>query len=900
MRAHQHHDAGGASGTGVLARFAVPIAGALLIFGALGAWHPRPAGLQGFVSLPWWVLALVFVVTLSSPLRLPRFGRSGFLTIWLSEVPLALGLFLSAPIHLFAARIVATVAVEALHRRRPPPRVFAEIGTSAIGTGTALIVFDAVLRVTPLRSATGVDQISAHGGPTAIGVLSGLSGVLAALILASLVEAVATELLPGCRVAGELGPAEVDSGQDWYRLSGQIVLAIGVAVLSALVAFLFVIASPDGRAALTLTVLGTAGLLVHQVFASLADQRTSLERLYELSDDLVTGPGRSDVVALVLRRSMSLVRADIAEVRLAGPTPGIFLRWRLGKGDGAPRGPEPVKGSTEGLRREQDTAEPETRLAVPLRTAGGGGALVVSRDGGRRFREEEVRLLETVANHASVALRNGQLIERLHDEARHDELTGLPNRLGLRESLDVVAERAAGGGPRCAVMLLDFDGFKAINDTLGHAAGDELLQVLADRLARIAHGRALVARLGGDEFAVLTTESVSEHEATTLARLLLTVFDEPVAVAESRLRIGGSLGIALGPRHGATGSDLMRNADIAMYAAKQSGGGFRMFSPDMVEDSPVLLALAGDLQDAIRRGGLDVVVQPIVELNSGGVHSVEVLARWHHPEHGRINPETLFEAAERSGLVPVLSAYILDRTLALNRRWLDGGHQVRVAMNLATRWLADPELPEQVGQALDAFQVPADLVCLELTERGVIADPLRVGRTLERLRETGVHLAVDDFGTGYSSMTYLSRLPIDQLKIDKAFVKGMRHNERDSAIVRSIIDLGRNLGLEVVAEGVSDRAAQRELLGMGCGLAQGYLFSRPMDPEGLPRYLQAVHRWVPELRAGVPRTPSPEGLVPTQMSAPPSLDDLAVPPRSQGGQEDSSSGAARSRMVNPG
>jgi diguanylate cyclase (GGDEF)-like protein len=880
MRAHQHRDASGGSDTGVLARCAVPVAAAFLIVGTLGAWHARPAGLEGFVSLPWWVMALLFGVTLSSPLRLRGMFHGELSTIGFSGVPLALGLFLAAPVQVLIARLVATFAVETLHRRRSPTRAFLETGVAAVGTGTALVVFDLVLRITPLRSATGVDLISARGGPTAIGLLSGLSGVLAALIVAALVEVAVTELMPGCRPRGR---STADGGeQDWYQLTGRMLVTVGIAVLSAVMAFLFVIASPDGRAALTLAVLGAGALLVHQVFASLADQRTSLERLYELSDDLVTGPGRSDVVTLVLRRSMALVRADVAEVRLAGPEPGRFLRWSLDR-NGSPQGPEPVKEPTEGLRRGQVSAEPGTRLAVPLRTAGGGGTLVVSRGGGRQFRNEEVRLLETVANHASVALRNGQLIERLHEEARHDELTGLPNRLGLRESLDVIAQRASEGSERCAVMLLDFDGFKAINDTLGHAAGDELLRVLADRLARIAHGRALVARLGGDEFAVLTTAAVSERDATALARLLLTAFDEPVAVAESRLRVGGSLGIALGPRHGATGSDLMRNADIAMYAAKQSGGGLRMFSPDMVEDSSVVLALAGDLQDAIRRGGLDVAVQPIVDLASGGVHSVEILARWLHPEFGRVDPETLFEAAERSGLVSVLSAHVLDRALALNRRWLDGGHQVRVAVNLATRWLADPELPEQVGQALDTYQVPAHLVCLELTERGVIADPRRVGRTLERLRESGVHLAVDDFGTGYSSMTYLSGLPVDQLKIDKAFIRGMRNNERDSAIVRSIIDLGRNLGLEVVAEGVSDRAAQRELLGMGCGLAQGYLFSRPMDPEGLPRYLQAVHRWVPELRAGARGGRLPEGLVPVQPGAPTLLDGRSVPPQRDGG-----------------
>lgn len=894
MREHHLPSPSGApaSDPGLLARCAVPASGALFIAGGFGVVHPRPAGLHAFISLPWWVLALFFAVALASPLRLQGVVRSAPAAIGVSAVPLAMGLFLASPVHLFTGRVVATFLVEALHRRRGPRAALIETGAAAAGTGIALVVFDLLLRLTPLGTASGSTLISAGDGPSWLGLLSALGAVIGALLPATAVEVVVTEVLPGCRHRGtgahpEWSGEPAASPPVAPRLVGRLILATGVAVLSAVAGLMCVVASPDGRAALTLAVTGSAALLVHQVFASLADQRSSLERLYELSDDLAAAPGRADVVSLVLRRSMALVRADATEVLLTGPAPGQVLRWRLER-DGAPVGPEPVGGAAERGRssagapvpagqvpaagtaprnlaplRQAPAADsgggivaagPGTWLEVPLRTSGGGGTLVVRRAGGHRFRAEEARLLETVANHASMALRNGQLIERLHDEARHDELTGLPNRLGLRESLDATAARAAEGGQRCAVMLLDFDGFKAINDTLGHATGDELLRVLADRLARIAEGRATVARLGGDEFAVLTTHAVSEPDATVLARTLLTVFDEPVAVSGSRLRVGGSLGIALGPRHGATGSDLMRNADIAMYAAKQAGGGLRVFSADLVEDGAVTLALAGDLQDAIRQGELDVAVQPIVDLGSGGVHSAEVLARWYHPELGEIAPETLFTAAERSGLVTVLSAHILDRALALSRRWRDGGHQVRVSVNLAARWLADPGLPEQVGGALERHGVPADLVCLELTERGVIADPHRVGRTLERLRASGVHLAVDDFGTGYSSLTYLSGLPVDQLKIDQAFVRGMQRNERDLAIVRSIVDLGRNLGLEVVAEGVSDRAVQRELLGMGCRLAQGYLFSRPMAPEGFPEYLASVRRGVPEPRPRLRRT----------------------------------------------
>jgi predicted signal transduction protein with EAL and GGDEF domain len=304
------------------------------------------------------------------------------------------------------------------------------------------------------------------------------------------------------------------------------------------------------------------------------------------------------------------------------------------------------------------------------------------------------------------------------------------------------------------------------------------------------------------------------------------------------LRLGGSLGIALGPVHGRTGAELMRHADIAMYAAKAAGGGWRTFSPELDETDAATLTLASDLRDALTRDEIDVAVQPIVELATGRVHSVEVLARWEHAHLGPVRPADLFAAAEQSGQVPALSGRILDRALALCADWHERGSPVRVAVNLAPRWLADGGLPEHVATALAARNLPADLLCLEITEPSVIADPRRAVATLVRLREMGVHLSVDDFGTGYSSLTYLSRLPVDQLKIDKSFVVRLDASARDLAVVRSIVDLGRNLGLEVVAEGVSNGGVGPLLLEMGCTLAQGYHFSRPISPDAVPAYLE--------------------------------------------------------------
>ncbi|MFZ0159549.1 MAG: EAL domain-containing protein, partial [Kineosporiaceae bacterium] len=498
-------------------------------------------------------------------------------------------------------------------------------------------------------------------------------------------------------------------------------------------------------------------------------------------------------------------------------------------------------------------------VLVPLSAGGAvdgmvsGHLLVADRRGeGRAFTDADLRLLETVANHAGVALSNARLIERLHDEARHDELTGLPNRASFRESLDgaCAAVEASTGG--FAVMLLDFDGFKAINDTLGHSAGDEVLRVIGARLAASVAGSAVVARLGGDEFAVLAPGCHDERDARVLARQLLAAFDQPVVVGDARLHLGGSLGVALAPLHCLDATDLMRAADVAMYAAKAGAGGLRVFTADLLELDTMTLTLGGDLRDALARDEIEVVVHPLLVLASEELHSVEVLARWHHPVHGEVNPQVFFAAAEQAGLVAVLSARILEQALAQCRHWLDEGTAVRCAVNVAPRWLADEALPEIVGAALARHRVPAELLCLELTERSVIADPRRVTHTLQRLRALGVRLSVDDFGTGYSSLTYLSRLPVHQLKIDKSFVSRIADSERDLAIVRSLVDLGRHLGLEVVAEGVSNDAVRALLEEIGCLLAQGYLFTTPFAPVELESFVTGRRVSSPVYQIGLP------------------------------------------------
>ncbi len=797
----------------------------LAALGTVALFLHRPDPLTAFTQLHWWGLAALFAVTEICVVNI-QFRRQNEVLSF-SDVPLVMGLFLASPSSLMLGRLVGSLAVFLLYRRQTGIKALLSSALVLAGTAIAEITFVA---------AAGGDSISVRGGLAAVFATS----------FAGLAVGVAVARVQTWRDYTQLLP-EISRTATWPVLTG---------VLVGLIGLIPVMAFSDGEAALPIAVLGAAVLLGYRALATLTDRHARLERLYQLSDALAGAPGSADVVRSVLSQSADLLRAGYAEVMLGGAGTGEHL-WSLRSG-------EQVYGPVEPGAHHRSLAFPPTGLLVvrganpaeveflagrkireaiivPLRIDGpiAGHLLVADRLGEERgFVAGDVRLLETVANHGTVALRNGRLIEQLHFEARHDELTGLPNRLNFRTLLDEAAEATTRGFP-CAVMVLDFNGFKAINDSLGHPAGDELLRVLAGRFKEAVGTEAVVARLGGDEFAVLSG-SPDAATAQALAVKLLAAFEEPVSLAGTRLRVGGSLGIALGPAHGKTGADLLRKADVAMYVAKSAAAGWRMYSSDMTIQSPEGLTLASDLRDAIRADEIGIVVQPLVDLATGAVHSFEALARWQHPTLGEIPPEEFFAAAERSGQVPALSKRVLDQALAACRVWMDAGYPLRVTVNLAPRWPTDETLPDQIGRALALYRIPADLLSLEITESSALAEPKLADEVLSKLREMGVHLSVDDFGTGYSSLTYLSRLPVDQMKIHQSFTQRMYESPRDRAVVQSIIDLGRNLGLEIVAEGVTDPGTRRALQEMGCHLAQGYLFTPPMAVEDVPRLVRRV------------------------------------------------------------
>jgi diguanylate cyclase (GGDEF)-like protein len=412
-----------------------------------------------------------------------------------------------------------------------------------------------------------------------------------------------------------------------------------------------------------------------------------------------------------------------------------------------------------------------------------------------------------------------------------DPLTGLANRKALEaEVADQISAHPAGGAV-FALLLLDLDRFKHVNDALGHELGDRLLVAVADRIAHAVRPGDLVARLGGDEFAVVAPGLAGAAHAGTLAAQIAEALDEPAALDGLPLDIGGSIGIAVYPEHGADFVTLMRHADVAMYDAKSRGAVAALYAPESDHNSPERLSLLADLRRALEVPGSSEIAfyyQPQVELKSGAVVGVEALLRWHHPERGPVDPEEVIRVAEHSAVMRLITLRVVDDVVAQLAKWSAEGVRLRVSINVSVRDLHTGEIVDRLAERLVQHDVGPDQIQLEITEGALMADPRRVLTTLRRLDRLGVALSLDDFGTGYSSMQHLRRLPLAEVKIDRSFVLGMAEDPDDEAIVRSIIELAGALGLRVVAEGVEDERTFRMLASYGCHAAQGWYYARPM------------------------------------------------------------------------
>jgi diguanylate cyclase (GGDEF)-like protein len=740
----------------------------------------------------------------------------------LSEAPLVIGLALVAPPVLLVSRLVASLAIYS-YRRTAPVKAAFNLALVAAETGIAVRVSQAI---TPVRADRPGGWLAA----------------IAAILVADLASAVWVTIAV---TATQGRPRRRDLANFVPRLLLGALLITSFGLVGALA-----IRAEPWSAAL-LAGVGLLVVLSYRSYASLAQRHATLAEVHAFAQRVVGTTGSRELLTLLLTDSAKLVAADTATVWLTDPPPGLPAGLRV-------RHEGPLEALADApdddVRRRLLNDGQSVLLARGsksdwLEGRGFREALLVALPGGAgrplglleldnrlgdmsTFSEEDARAAEALAAHVAIALNNDWLRERSVHDATHDALTSLPNRSLLAARLARCAESAA------AVLLVDLDRFQEINDSLGHASGDAVLKQVAARLCQVVPPAGTVARLGNDEFAVLLP-GAKKAAAMALAREIRAALLQPVLVEGIGLDVSCAVGVAVIPEDGRDAELLLRRAETALRKAKAAEPPVQAWSPSMEASDPRRLARVGELRKALDADQIEVHYQPKVRLPGGEVVGVEALVRWRHPEDGLLASDEFLPMAERTGLVVPLTQVVLRIALQQCRRWLDNGRRIPVAVNLSARGLLDPDLIPTVRGLLAAYRLPPEMLSLEITESSVMADVPRALPVLRELADGGSSLSVDDFGTGYSSLAYLRQLPVSEVKIDKSFVRDMGTDESDVAIVSTIIGLARQLGLSVVAEGVEDEGSRDRLIELGCDVAQGYLFSRPLPPDRLDAWLTA-------------------------------------------------------------
>jgi diguanylate cyclase (GGDEF)-like protein len=770
------------------------------------------------------------------------FGAAQVATVWIpfrrqahawtmSEAPLVLGLALLAPGMLLLAQLVGrAIAVIGWQRQQPVKWTF-NLALWWLETAVAIGVHRLL--------AGGADVTSPRGIAALVGAVACASiiGTLAVPLVIRIVEA-----------------EEARSALGW------ILAASGIAVVAntSLGVVAVVVAVHAPAAAVALAVVSVALLAAYRAYGERRRQHEDLQRLYALTsqgapESLERGIER------ILRDCRDLLRAERAIIVLGGEEPRVVDASEAGtttRSLAAEEADELHRALTGGAlllpraARRHRIAGIEARdlVAVSPRGAADDVAALLVADGlgdVRTFSDGDLRLLETLANHVGVTLRNGRLVERLQAEAEHrlhqalhDELTGLPSRTHFLDAVEQAIAEVASGSGKLAVLLIDLDHFKEINDTLGHHVGDEVLVGVADAFRAVAKPTELVARLGGDEFAVLVRGVGSQLDAISAAARYRESLNRPFGTDGMRLEVIGSVGVAVAPQHGSDVTTLLRAADVAMYEAKARRSGVECYASERDSHSPRRLSLLQGLRAAIEQPQLLVHYQPKANLPEGEVTGVEALVRWHHPVHGFVPPEEFIGMAEHAGLIRPLTSFVLAEVGDQLARWRRAGLAIEAAVNLSTWNLLDLGLVGEVDALLESRGLPPEALRLEITESSVMADPHRTAGVLRGLRALGVRLSLDDFGTGYSSLAWLRQLPVDEVKLDRSFIAALVTEPETEAIVRATIELGRTLGLRVLAEGVEDLPTWERLDELGCDGIQGFLLSRPLAAGPMTEWLQ--------------------------------------------------------------
>jgi diguanylate cyclase (GGDEF)-like protein len=794
-------------------------------------------GPPGSVSLQWWELAITFYLAEAWVVHVHL--RKQTHTLSHTEIGLVLGLFFATPVALLVGQLAGSGLALAVNRRQKSMKLAFNLAEQSLCTGLALLVFRSVLDA-------GGSGIEAWGVALAAAAVSHTCGVL----LVSAVIAVA----------------------EGHVIAPQLLKTLAISLVGALatacVGLIAVVLVEDEALALVLVVpVVVACALAFRGYMAQREQREHMEFLYESMRATQGAPEFGLAVGQLLVAARRLLRADYAEILLVTQTPGEpVLRSTSGAAGELLMHPEELTRAARigidaaanaehplllGHRREPhdlDGLLEERGIADAIVGALRGeerlfGLLLV---GGRigdvgTFDDADLTLFETFAGHASVLLENGrleqslaqliELKEELRHQAYHDALTGLPNRVLFAEHLAETLAQEHSDPAEHAVLFLDLDRFKNVNDSWGHAVGDELLVQVAERIRKCVRPDDIPARLGGDEFAVLLkqTDAAGAEQA---ARRLVDALAAPFSLSGREATIEASIGIAITGPQATTVEELLRNADVAMYVAKGNDARrYAAYEPALHARLRRRQELGLQLNGAVERNEIVVHFQPILSLTDGSIRAFEALARWQHPERGLLLPGDFLGLAEESGLIIKIGASVLAQSLQAASSWqyaFSKSPEIGLWVNLSPAELVNERLVEDVALALTHQGFDADRLTLEITESGVMRDEYGAVRAMRRLHELGVNLSLDDFGTGYSSLARLAEFPIDRLKIPKPFVDRLADADADTSFMDAILRLAESLGLQTVAEGIEHDAQTRRLRELGCELGQGYLFGEPV------------------------------------------------------------------------
>lgn len=804
------------------------VAVAVLLAGSAWSLAPGPPP-----TLPLIALVLLHVGVTMWPLQL-EVRRQGIL-VAAGEIPLVLALFFLSPFWAIMAQFLGCIIVQGSRmvvRRAVVVKTFFNVANMTTAAGAAALV----------AAALGLGN-EADPGSWIVLTLA----VLVYQLMNQLVFATIITVTEGRRALDDL-------------LNG-VGSGIAIGMINAILGILILVAVDETLWSLVpLTVLLVLIVAAYRAYSNLVRHRRTLADLNDFTQSVAQAVQSNRLVDIMAHQLRIMLNAEAASVWV--PAEKRFPELRLtayldteGLLDMSPV-PEEVwqhvlsTGESLLINNKSGPVPHRTLLAesgvkdivvVPLRSGNVpyGCLAVANRLGGEfaRFGEDDQTLLETLAAHTGVAVENSRLVDRLRFDAYHDALTELPNR---RRSMNVIEESISitVPGEVVAIMLFDVSGMREINDSIGHTAGDRMIVEVGNRLREAAPESAHVGRIDGDEFVVVLRMPDSDA-AVALAGDIRRQMQRPFELGDINVDIDVASGIAVHPDSGEKAGALLQRADVATQTAKNVASGVQLYNAGLESGSVRRLGLASDLRRAFGSGELYVQYQPKIELESRGVVGVECLARWQHPTHGDVPPEDFVPVAEHTGLLGDLTEFVLrsglERIADLSRK----GYAVDVSVNLSPRTLADSQFPDVVGALLDEYGVEAGRLTLEITEDGVVGAGGKSHQTLRQLRDLGVRLSVDDFGRGYSSLSSLRTLPTQEIKIDRSFVQGMTTDEGDLVIVRAIVALAGHFGMLVVAEGVESEMTLSLLSEVGCDIAQGFYFSRPLSQDRLETWLAA-------------------------------------------------------------